>query len=214
MKVEEEVAKILLEIKAVTLNLQKPYRYASGILSPIYTDNRLLMSYPEKRKKIINLMAKKVEDENIPVEIIAGTATAGIPHAAWLAEKLNKPMIYVRKSTKTHGKENLIEGKLEEGKKVLLIEDLVSTGGSSLSSVNAIREYGGKCNHCLAIFTYQLKKAEERFRQAKVILHALTNFQVMIKIAEIEGYLTPKEAEKAKSWNKDPEGWGKREGFE
>jgi len=160
-EIAKNVAEILLEINAVTLNPKKPFRYASGILSPIYCDNRLIMSYPEKRRSIIEYLKILVEEKNLNFDVVAGTAIAGIPHAAWLAELLNKPMIYIRNKSKEHGKENLVEGKLDEDQNVLVVEDLVSTGGSSFGAVQGIRDNKGKGLYvfCLQddIFTYKRK---------------------------------------------------------
>ncbi|MBN1156484.1 orotate phosphoribosyltransferase [Candidatus Woesearchaeota archaeon] len=208
----ETVAKILLEINAVTLNYQKPYRYASGILSPIYCDNRLLMSYPEKRKKIIEFFAEAVK--NIQLEIICGTESAGIPHAAWLSEKLNKPMIFVRKKAKGYGKENLIEGKLEKGQKVVVIEDLISTGGSSVAAVQGVRDQGGTVEYCIAIFTYEMEKAKKLFEESNCKLITLSNFSTLVSVAEKMGKITEEEKKKILEWNKNPSEWGRLMGFE
>jgi orotate phosphoribosyltransferase len=212
--IAKDVAKILLEIKAVTLNPQKPYRYASGMLSPIYCDNRLVMSYPEKRAKIIDCFAKVVKERNLDFDIVAGIASSGIPHAAWLAEKLGKPMIYIRKKAKDHGKENLIEGRLGKGQKVIIIEDLVSTGGSSVAGVEAVRSQGGVVEHCLAIFTYEMAKANDAFRNANCELIPLSDFTTLIKVAGSMKYISDDEAAKVLEWNKDPPNWGRKMGFE
>ncbi|RMF06002.1 orotate phosphoribosyltransferase [Candidatus Woesearchaeota archaeon] len=210
----QKVAKLLLSIKAVTLNMEEPYRYASGILSPIYCDNRLIMSYPEIREKVIDSFLSVITEKELEFDVVAGTATAGIPHAAWVADRLKKPMIYVRSSAKDHGKKNLIEGKLENGQKVLLIEDLVSTGGSSISAVKAIKESGGDVVACLAIFTYGMEKAEKAFKEENCPLFTLSNFNTLINTAVEENYLSPEQAEKAVHWNRDPQGWGAKMGFE
>lgn len=211
---KKEISKILLQIKAVALNAKEPFRYASGILSPIYCDNRLLMSYPDMRKQVVNAFIKTIEDLNLEFDIIGGTATAGIPHAAWISERLGKPMIYIRSSAKDHGKQNLIEGLLEKGKKVLVIEDLISTGGSSVSAVNAVREAGGIVTDCVAIFTYEMQKAIDKFAEAQCTIHTLSNFGTLIDVAEESGYLDSEAAKKVREWNKDPAGWGKAMGFE
>lgn len=213
-EIAKDVAKILLEIKAVTLNPQKPYRYASGILSPIYCDNRLVMSYPDRRRKIIDYFAKFVNDRNLDFDIIAGIASSGIPHAAWLAEKLGKPMIYIRKEAKGHGKENLIEGMMEKGRKVLIVEDLISTGGSSIAGIEAVRSQGGVVEHCLAIFTYEMSKARDAFQNAKCELIPLSDFTTLIKVADSMKYISDGDAAKALEWNKDPPNWGRKMGFE
>ena len=203
------IARLLLKLKAVSLRPNKPYRFASGILSPIYCDNRLVMSYPKEREIIVDSFIDIIKKQKISVDIIAGTATAGIPWAAFLALKLNKPMIYVRKESKEHGKENLIEGKLGKEKKVLLIEDLISTGGSSLSAVKSIRNAGGKIVICLAIFNYQFEKAEIDFKENNVKLIALSDFETLVDVAIKEKYISKKDKKILLKWNKAPEKWGR-----
>lgn len=211
---KEEIAKILLGIKAVTINAVEPFRYASGILSPIYCDNRLLMSYPDKRKQVIDAFLKAIEDAGLEFDIVGGTATAGIPHAAWIAERLNKPMIYIRSSSKEHGKQNQIEGKLEKGQKVLVVEDLVSTGGSSVRAVEAVRSAGGIVTDCVAIFTYGMEKAQTKFDEGQCKLYTLSDFDTLVGVAAQEGYITSEQETKVKEWNKAPAEWGKKMGFE
>ncbi|WP_423063497.1 orotate phosphoribosyltransferase [Candidiatus Paracoxiella cheracis] len=203
-----EIAKLLLEIKAVTLNPSQPYRYTSGILSPIYCDNRLIISYPEKRKIVIDAFLKLIEDNHLSFDVVAGTATAGIPHAAWIADRLNKPMVYVRDKGKAHGKQNQIEGKIEAGQTALVIEDLISTGGSSVKAGIALREAGALVNDCVAIFTYQLKKAHDAFADADIHLKTLSDFSTLIDVAAKEGYISDKEKSQVLAWNKDPVKWG------
>lgn len=205
----EEVAKILLKIKAVSLRINPPYKWASGILSPIYTDNRILMSYPAEREIIVESFVKTIKDNKIKADAIAGIATAGIPWAAWIAEKLKLPMVYIRKEAKDHGKENLIEGKLDKGKNVIIIEDLISTGGSSINGVEAVRTAGCNADYCLAIFTYELKKAKQTFEKLNVRLMALTNFSTLVKVATGENYIKESEKEKVLEWSKNPESWGR-----
>jgi len=211
---KKEVAELLLGIKAVTLRPTKPFRYASGILSPIYTDNRLLMGYPEKRAKVIDSMVALIEEKGLKFDVVAGTATAGIPHAAWLAEKLSKPMVYVRSKEKEHGKENKIEGLVKKGWSAIVVEDLVSTGGSSVNTVQALRGAGVEVNDIIAIFTYQMQVSAEKFSAERISLHALTDFSTMIEVAVKENYISVKEKEIALEWNKDPKSWGKKMGFE
>lgn len=203
----DKIAEILLKLNAVMLRTKPPFRWASGILSPIYTDNRLLMSYPRQRDFIVNSFIKMLKKEKIKFDGFAGTATAGIPWAAWLAQKLNKPMVYVRSESKDHGRENLVEGKIEEGKNYIVVEDLISTGGSSMNTITALREKGAVAEHCIAIFTYELEKAEDNFQNANVQLHTLTNFTSLIKTAVQKKYIERKELEHAMDWKKNPEGW-------
>jgi orotate phosphoribosyltransferase len=213
---QEEVARILLEIKAVTLSPSKPYRYVSGIYSPIYCDNRLLMSYPDQWQYIINSMLKIIVNvigtEN--TDIICGTSTAGIPHAAYISDRLKKPMIYVKGAAEEHGKKSKIEGKLAPGSRVVVIEDLISTGGSSIRAVESVRDAGGTVDHCLAIFTYEMEQAARVFREGRCALHTLTCFSTLIAEAQKRGAISREEAQKAVEWNRAPTEWGKRMGFE
>lgn len=210
----ETVAKTLLKLKAVTLNPVKPFRYASGILSPVYTDCRILIGYPKERNQIRDLYIEAIKESGIEFDIVAGTATAGIPHAAWIAEKLNLPMIYVRGAAKDHGKENLVEGPLEKGQKVIVIEDLVSTGESSINSVNSIRALGGEVSHVFSIITYGIGKGTEAFKENNLELISLTTFEQVVKEAKSQGYLNEEESEIVLDWISDPSGWAKRRGLE
>lgn len=210
----KEVAKLLLDIKAVALNAKEPYRYTSGILSPIYCDNRLIMSFPQKRRQIINTFLELIEEKGYEFDVIAGVATGAITYAAWLAEKLDVPMIYIRGKAKGHGKQNQIEGKLEKGQKVLVIEDLISTGGSSASACAAVRQAGGEVTNCLAIFSYQMQSAKENFKDIEVELTTLTEFSTLVETASELGYITAEEKEKVLAWNQDPQEWGKKMGYE
>jgi len=211
---KEQIAKILLSIKAVTLNLKEPYRYTSGILSPIYTDNRIIMSYPDKREQIVDAFIGLIEENQLKFDLIAGVATAGIPHAAFIAQKLKKPMIYIRDKSKSHGKQNQIEGRLEKGQKVLVVEDLISTGGSSFSAVEAVRGAGGIVEDCIAVFTYELPKSIKTFSEGKCNLFTLTGFSTLIETAEKEEYISEEEKQKALEWNSDSQNWGKNMGYE
>lgn len=203
----DKIAEILLNLNAVMLRTKPPFRWASGILSPIYTDNRLLMSYTREREFIVNSFIKLIKKEKIKFDGFAGTATAGIPWAAWIAQKMKKPMIYARSQGKEHGRENLIEGKIEEGKTYVVVEDLISTGGSSLNTINAVREKGGIVESCIAIFTYELDKSKNNFESANVKLHALTTFTNLIKIAVKKKYIAKNDLEHIMDWKKNPEGW-------
>jgi len=202
-----EIAKLLLEIKAVTLNPSEPYRYTSGILSPIYCDNRLIISYPDKRKRIIDAFLSLIREHSMTFDVVAGTATAGIPHAAWIADRLNKPMVYVRSKSKGHGKHNQIEGQLEAGQKALVVEDLISTGGSSVNAGLALREASAIVTDCVAIFTYQLEEAAKAFADADIHLNTLCDFSTLIDVAAHEGYISEEEKLQALAWNKDPVTW-------
>jgi orotate phosphoribosyltransferase len=203
--ISDSIARALLDIKAVALRPHDPFIWASGLRSPIYCDNRLTMGYPEIRDMIAEGFAQLIQDKFPEADVIAGTATAGIPHAAWVAQKLNKPMIYIRSSAKKHGKGNLIEGVLKEGQKVVVIEDLISTGGSSLQAVEGVREAGGNVLGVAAIFSYQFQKAEDAFAAAEVPFHTLSNYSALLPIAVQENYVSDSDLELLKKWREAPE---------
>jgi len=205
--ISRQTARMLLESGAVLLRPDAPFRFASGLLSPIYCDNRLLMSYPRQRRRVTLWFARVLRDQAIPADVIAGTATAGIPHAAWLAAELRLPMVYVRNRAKGHGKERLIEGLPPVGQRVAVVEDLVTTGGSSLGSVAALRQAGAFVEHVLAIFSYGLPKAEEAFGQAGVQLHPLSTLAVLLDVAVARGHLTPNARHTVADWATDPAAW-------
>lgn len=207
MNTSETVAKILLELNAVSLNPKKPFHYASGILSPVYTDCRVLMAYPDKRRLIRDLYIKAIKDSKIKYEVIAGTATAGIPHASWIADKLNLPMVYVRGKAKDHGKENLMEGIIKMGQKAIIIEDLISTGESALNSVNAVRSAGGKVSTVFSIITYGMKLAEKNFKQNNLKLISLTTFRDVVSMAENLGQINENDTSIILKWIKNPTSW-------
>lgn len=209
-EIARQTAKILLDIKAVTLSPQKPYQFVSGILSPMYTDNRLLMGYPKQRRAITEFLSKTMKGKDIRTEIIAGTATAGIAPAAWLAELLQLPMIYVRSKKKDYGRKNQIEGVMENGTNVLLIEDVISTGKSSLSAVDAIRDEGGTVNTCLAFFNYGFPETGNKFDEKKIRLHILTTVEVLVNVAKDSGMITNTEKGMILDWKKDPWAWTKK----
>jgi len=208
MSTPQDIAKLLLNIKAVNLNVKEPFRYTSGILSPIYCDNRLIISYPLQREQVINAFLATIESQQLQFDVVAGTATAGIPHAAWIADRLSKPMVYVRSKAKGHGKQNQIEGKIEPGQTALVIEDLISTGGSAINAATALRENGARVHDCLAIFSYDMKSAIEQFTKEAVNLHTLCNFSTLIDIATESGTINHDERDKALQWSLDPEHWG------
>ena len=203
----DKISEILLNLNAVMLRTKPPFRWASGILSPIYTDNRILMSYPKERELIVNSFIKLIRKNKIKFDGFAGTATAGIPWASWLAQKLKKPMIYVRSETKDHGKENMVEGKIEENKAYIVVEDLVSTGSSSLNTINAVRERNGVVEFCISIFTYELEKAKNNFESANVKLLTLTDFTSFVKTALKKKYISKEQLSHIMDWKKHPEGW-------
>ncbi len=214
MSVSEKVAKILLELNAISLNPKKPFKYASGMLSPVYTDCRVLMAYPDKRREIRDLYIEAIKKSGVKFDVVAGTATAGIPHAAWIADKLNLPMVYVRGKAKDHGKENLMEGIIKKGQKVIVIEDLVSTGESAINSVQAIREAGGQISHVFSIITYGMKKASDNFKDNNLELISLTTFADVVKAAQEMGYINKEEISVILDWINNPRDWGEKMGFE
>lgn len=213
-KIKEKVARLLLDIHAVSLNPKKPFRYASGILSPVYTDCRILISKPKERKIIRDLYVNALKATGVAFDVIAGTATAGIPHAAWIAEKLNVPMIYVRGKAKDHGKGNQIEGILTNKQNVAVIEDLISTGESSAATVRAIRDKGGKASYIYSIITYGMRKSKESLRNNNINLISLTDFATVVKTAEKSGYIQKNQREIVLEWINNPVSWGKKMGFE
>lgn len=211
--IAEKVAKMLLEIKAVKLNPSHPFTYASGIKSPIYTDCRMLISFPKQRKEVMGYFVDIIKQQQLAIDVVAGTATAGIPHAAWVADLLDLPMIYVRSKPKDHGTGSLVEGVLQKGQTAIVIEDLISTGGSSAQTVTAIRNEGGQAAHIFAITTYGMKKADEVFAQNAISLTTLTNFETIVSTAATQGYIQETEKELILDWATDPSGWAAKKGL-
>ncbi|MBI3035693.1 orotate phosphoribosyltransferase [Candidatus Woesearchaeota archaeon] len=203
----DKIAEILLKVNAVMLRTKPPFRWASGILSPIYTDNRLLMSHVREREFIVNSFIKMIKKNKLKSDGFAATATAGIPWGAWLSQKLKKPMVYVRSETKDHGKENMVEGKVEEGKTYIVVEDLISTGQSSANTIKAVREKGGIVENCVAIFTYELEKSRQNFEIANVRVLTLTNFTSLVQLALKQKYIAKDQLTHIMDWKKHPEGW-------
>ena len=200
MTLERKLAKELLAIEAVALRPNDYFTWTSGIKSPIYCDNRITMSYPSIRREIAAGMVEVIKEKYPAVEVVAGTATAGIPHAAWVSELLDLPMIYVRDSAKKHGKTNQIEGRVLEGQKVVIIEDLISTGLSSLKVAKALREAGAEVLGVVAIFSYELKKAQDAFEDAGVEYITLTNYPVLVEEAVAIEYIHQDDVEKLLEW--------------
>lgn len=207
MNIANEVAERLLQINAVKLNPQNPFTWASGIKSPIYCDNRLVLSFPAVRSFVIQAFVEKTLAFE-PFDIVAGVATAGIPHGALLADRLGKPFIYVREKAKSHGRQNQIEGNIWEGAKVLLIEDLISTGGSSLKAVETLREAGCEVVGVLAIFSYGFQKAEDVFNAADCPFDTLSNYNVLVEKAMDMQYISPNDLETLQDWRISPSTWG------
>ncbi len=209
MKIQEKTASYLLQSKAIKLEPAKPFTWASGWKSPIYCDNRITLSYPEIRAFIrdefVNLIKKKY---GVP-DVIAGVATGAIAQGVLVAEKMGVPFVYVRPAPKSHGRENLIEGELGEDKNVVVVEDLISTGGSSLKAVNALRDAGANVLGMVAIFTYGFPVAVKNFSDSNCILDTLSNYDRMLETALSSGYIKPDELEVLKKWRLDPENWMK-----
>lgn len=206
MNLNQEIAKSLLQINAVKLSPQNPFTWASGIKSPIYCDNRITLSFPIVRNLIINGFVEKSKAYE-PFDIVAGVATAGIPHGALLADRLEKPFIYVREKAKSHGRQNQIEGLITEGARVLVIEDLISTGGSSLKAVETLREAGCVVVGILAIFTYGFEKASTVFKEANCPFDTLSDYDTLIAQAIDNQYVMPEELATLSAWRLSPETW-------
>ncbi len=202
-----EVASKLLDIGAIKLNHEKPFTWSSGWKSPVYCDNRLALSYPLIRSFIKKSLAKAIKENFPSVECIAGVATAGIPQGALVAEELSLPFVYVRPKPKEHGMGNLIEGKIEKGQKVVLVEDLISTGGSSLKAAQAMKEAGFKVIGMVAIFTYGFEQSEKSFAEEKLPLICLSDFNYLLQEALERKYLDENQLIYVKSWRLDPANW-------
>lgn len=205
---EAEIAARLLGIGAIRLNLEQPYTWASGWKSPIYCDNRLTLSFPELRLFIKEKLATAINKNYGTAECIAGVATAGIPQGVLVAEKLGLPFVYVRSKPKGHGLTNMIEGKITPGQKVVILEDLVSTGGSSLKAAEDLKQAGFHVLGMAAIFTYGFDTAVENFRKAAVKLVCLSHYQALIEKALETGYVKESQFKTLKNWREDPAGWG------
>ena len=209
---EKKIAKDLLKIKAVFFRPDEPFTWASGIKSPVYCDNRLTLTAPEVRLDVEEGLAELIKTHYPEAEVLMGTSTAGIAHAAITAHILNMPMGYVRSGAKDHGRQNQIEGRLEKGQKVVVVEDLISTGGSVIEVVNVLREAGAEVLGVVSIFTYGMKKGLERLAEAQVKNISLTNFDVVAQTAAEEGYIAPEDVERLIAFRNNPsdESWIKK----
>ncbi len=205
MNTEKLIAAELLNIKAVFLSPDKPFTWASGIKSPIYCDNRLILTSPAARKVVENAIAQTVKEKFPEAEVLMGTSTAGIAHAAIAADILDMPMGYVRGSAKDHGRGNRIEGRLEQGAKVVVIEDLISTGGSCIDVVEALREAGAEVLGVVSIFTYGMKKGVERLAAANVVNYSLSNFDTLVGVAVEKGYIAAEDEARLKQFMANPQ---------
>ncbi len=204
-----KIAEFLLQIKAIKLQPAKPFTWTSGWKSPIYCDNRISLSYPKIRTYIRQQLAKAIEEKYGRPEVIAGVATAAIAPGVLVAEALGLPFVYIRASAKEHGLTNQIEGEIKEGQKVVVIEDLISTGQSSLNAVEALRDKGCDVKGMAAIFSYGLKTATDNFKKAKCPLITLTNYETLVHQAFETGYINEADIKTLKAWREHPEEWGK-----
>ena len=203
------IAKDLLSIKAVFFRPEEPFTWASGIKSPVYCDNRLTLTAPKVRNDVENGLAQLIKENYPDAEVLMGTSTAGIAHAAITAHLLDMPMGYVRSGAKDHGRQNQIEGKLEKGQKVVVVEDLISTGGSVIEVVNVLREAGAEVLGVVSIFTYGMQKGLDRFKDANIINYSLTDFDTIVKIAVEENYIKPEDEARLLKFRANPsdESW-------
>ena len=208
-KIQNLIAKDLLSIKAVFFRPEEPFTWASGIKSPVYCDNRLTLTSVNVRNDVENALAETIRREYPDVEVLMGTSTAGIAHAAIVGHIMNLPMGYVRSGNKDHGRNNRIEGKLEAGQKVVVVEDLISTGGSCIEVVEALREAGAEVLGVVSIFTYGMQKGLDRMAAANVINYSLSNFDAVCKVAADEGKIRPEDIERLKKFRANPsdESW-------
>lgn len=207
-KSKDEIASILLDIGCVKYFYDKPFELDSGILSPIYIDNRLILSNPYYREKVVKSLTEELKEIGLP-DVVAGVATGGIPYAAIIADKLDLPMVYVRPQPKTHGIQNQIEGEIKRGQKVVIIEDSISTAGSSIRAIKALKEIGADVKDEIAIFTRGIKEADENLRMNEIKLHSLTDLESLIKVAQEAGFLHETQAKIISQWSEDPHNWGK-----
>lgn len=205
----DKIAEQLLEIEAVFLRPNDPFTWSSGIKSPIYCDNRLTLSFPDLRKNIAMQLSILIKDRFPDVELVAGTATAGIPHAAWVSDILELPMCYVRSSAKSHGKGNQIEGKIEAGQKAVVVEDLISTGGSAIAAAEALREEGIKVLGIVSIFSYELDKGKQQLQESNIKAYSLTGYSSLIEVALEKELIKKEDKALLESWRNNPEQWGK-----
>jgi orotate phosphoribosyltransferase len=205
--IESLIAEKLLQIKAIKLNPANPYTWASGWKSPIYCDNRKILSFPEVRDMVRDEFVSIFKQKYGNADVIAGVATGAIAHGVLVADVLKLPFIYIRSASKAHGLENLIEGVLEAGQKVVVVEDLISTGGSSIKAVEAIRERNAQVLGMLAIFSYGFDQASRNFEDANCELHTLTNYDSLIKMAIATDYISDNQVESLKLWRKSPDKW-------
>lgn len=211
MSIAAEIAGKLLQIKAIKLSPQMPFTWASGLRSPIYCDNRTVLSFPEIRSLVIERMVEKAA-AFAAFDVVAGVATAGVPHGVLVADRMQLPFVYVREKAKAHGRQNQIEGDLQAGARVLVIEDLISTGGSSLKAVEALREAGAVVSGVLAIFSYQFPEARQRFELAQCPLDTLSHYDALLEQAISMEYIQPEALDMLREWKLSPAAWSEAHG--
>lgn len=205
-----KIAEDLIDIGAVSFAADHPYTWASGLLAPVYCDNRMTLGYPAVRRRIRDAFVNLIQSEGLRPDVLAGTATAGIPHVSWLAEALDMPMVYVRSKPKEHGRGSQIEGPLAAGQDVVVIEDLISTGGSSIAVVEALRSAGARVQAVCGIFSYGLEESTRAFAAAAVPLYTLTDFQQLLQVATERGAIGDADAASVAEWRSDPRAWSQR----
>jgi orotate phosphoribosyltransferase len=210
MTIAESIARVALEIGAIRINAQQPFTWASGYKMPIYNDNRLLLGNAQNRNLIAKGFQGLLKKYSIDVEVIAGTATAGIPHATTLADLLQVSMVYVRSAAKSHGMGNKIEGILKKNQQVLVIEDLISTGASAINAVTAIREAGGIVDHCFSIFSYGFPESLEKFKSVSCQIHSILDLSDLLKVAQSTQNIASNDIQTLQSWQESPFKWGNK----
>lgn len=214
-----EIARAALRINAVTLRPRNPFEWDSGYKMPVYNDNRLFLGYPEYRELLTNAFLALIVSEAVPHDFIAGVATGGIAYGMMLADRLKTPFVYIRETRKEHGRERLIEGihtdEVLDGKQVLVIEDLISTGGSAIRAVQAVTAVGGICENCLSIFGYGFEETNAKFKAAipECTVRSLLTFDILLDVLKASGTYTEEELEALKDWSRDPFNWAQRHGF-
>ena len=210
MTIAESIARVALEVGAIRINVKQPFTWASGYKMPIYNDNRLLLGNAQNRALVTKGFQGLLKKITTEVEVIAGTATAGIPHATTLADRLQVPLVYVRSTAKSHGMGNKIEGILKKNQQVLVIEDLISTGTSAVNAVTAVREAGGIVEHCFSIFSYGFPESLEKFKSASCQVHSILDFSELLKVAQSTQDIASNDIQILQSWQESPFKWGNK----
>lgn len=213
MNISKQTVTDLLQIGAVKLRIEPPFAWNTGLHTPIYCDNRLIISFPEERKRIVEAFKHIITEQELEFDVLGGTATAAVPWASFLAHELNMPMVYIKHKSKGYGTNKTVEGTAEKGSRILIVEDLISTGGSAIRAVESCtQELDAQVIAVLAIFTYEFEKAKKSFADANVPLHTLSNFTTLVNVSADKGMLKPEEKEMVLNWNKDPNTWSEQHG--